>query len=154
MSVRPYTAVDWTVAPLSERSVLFDLAGLAAGVRRLGGAPANGDRRRGRPGAIEAALSAGPPLVDRLAEGPRVLERGAALVFTWRPDALRGVPAIERALDPRVVLNVLGRARSQLLLATSPLVLERPFLDRALWSDDPRLVQLVRTTGSKQEQTR
>lgn len=49
--------------------------------------------------------------------------------------------------DQALVLNVLGRVRSNLLLARSPLALEPGFLRRSLASDDPRLVALVRGTS-------
>jgi hypothetical protein len=44
-------------------------------------------------------------------------------------------------------LNVLARARSQILLATSPPDLERPFLERDLAADDPRLIALACSTA-------
>lgn len=56
-----------------------------------------------------------------------------------------------RALDLQLVLNILGRSRSQLLLATAPLVFSREYLNRSLVIDDPRVVALVRATGYLQE---
>lgn len=52
-----------------------------------------------------------------------------------------------RALDPILVLNVLARARTQVLLKTSPLVLSQQYLNRAIVTDDPRLVALAMATG-------
>lgn len=52
-----------------------------------------------------------------------------------------------RALDLQLVLNVLARARTQLLLAAAPIVFSQQYLNRALIADDPRLLELVRATG-------
>ena len=52
-----------------------------------------------------------------------------------------------RALDLALVLNVLARSRTQLLLASSPLVFSQHYLQRALVTDDERLVSLARSTG-------
>ncbi|GAB4524931.1 MAG: hypothetical protein OHK0046_40140 [Anaerolineae bacterium] len=54
---------------------------------------------------------------------------------------------VVRAIDLQLVLNVLARARTQLLLATAPLVFSQQYLNRALVTDDPRLVALVLATG-------
>ena len=56
-----------------------------------------------------------------------------------------------RALDLQLVLNVLARARTQVLLANAPLVFSQQYLNRSLVTDDPRLVKLVRATGYIQE---
>ncbi len=67
--------------------------------------------------------------------------RGACHVYAWRDD-ITSRPVSVR--DPLLVLNVLGRTRAQVLLATAPLALEPDFLERELASDDPRLVALAR----------
>ena len=56
-----------------------------------------------------------------------------------------------RALDLQLVLNILARARTQLLLADAPLVFSQQYLNRSIVADDPRLVKLVRATGFIQE---
>ncbi len=56
-----------------------------------------------------------------------------------------------RALDLSLVLNVLARARTQILLSSSPLILNRQLLMRSLVSDDPRLIDLARATGFIEE---
>lgn len=83
---------------------------------------------------------------------------GAMLVYPWQEGLRQAVaarlldappgaaPTYLRALDPLLVLNVLARARSQILLAASPPDLERPFLERSLAADDPRLVALACAT--------
>lgn len=53
-----------------------------------------------------------------------------------------------RVLDPGLALNVLARARSQLLLANAPLIFDGRYLLRQLISDDPRLVALAKATGA------
>lgn len=52
-----------------------------------------------------------------------------------------------RAINLQIVLNVLARARTQLLLAKAPLIFNQQYLNRTLISDDPRLVQIVKATG-------
>ena len=56
-----------------------------------------------------------------------------------------------RALDLQLVINVLGRARSQLLLADAPLVFSQQYLNRSILTDAPHLVRLARATGYIQE---
>lgn len=56
-----------------------------------------------------------------------------------------------RAIDLQLVLNVLSRARSQLLLADAPVVFSQQYLNRALVTDDPRLVAIAQATGSLEE---
>lgn len=52
-----------------------------------------------------------------------------------------------RAIDPAVVLNVLARARGQVLVENTALALETAFLERSYITDDPRVIALVRATG-------
>jgi hypothetical protein len=52
-----------------------------------------------------------------------------------------------RATDPALTLNVLGRARTQLLIASAPLVFGYEYIVRGIACDDPRLVALARATG-------
>jgi hypothetical protein len=82
---------------------------------------------------------------------------GAALTYLWREEVrvalltqlhATGAPMlIAEASDPLLVLNVLARARSAVLMAGAPVVLEKGFLNRMLTSDDPRLAALVAASG-------
>ncbi|NWF69189.1 MAG: hypothetical protein HXY40_08885 [Chloroflexi bacterium] len=56
-----------------------------------------------------------------------------------------------RAIDLGLVLNVLARTRTNLLLGSASLSFDRRLLERALVTDDPRLVALARATGSIEE---
>jgi hypothetical protein len=49
-----------------------------------------------------------------------------------------------RPVSPKLVLNILGRARAGILLPHLPLSLAPQFLERDLVSTDQRLIQLVR----------
>lgn len=60
-------------------------------------------------------------------------------------------PICIRSIDLLLVLNVLARARSQILLAATPLAFEGSYLERSLVTDDPRLVALARATGYVEE---
>ncbi|MBE0690910.1 MAG: hypothetical protein IH587_12400 [Anaerolineae bacterium] len=83
---------------------------------------------------------------------------GAALVYSWRPEVKTALvarfqtieqpPVIWRATDPLLVLNVLSRARTHVLLGNAPPALERGFLDRILYTDDPRIVALAQASGA------
>lgn len=57
-------------------------------------------------------------------------------------DAWPGLRVV-RAFDPVITLNVLGRSRGGMLIASAPLVLDLDHLDRAVFSEDPRLVSLA-----------
>jgi hypothetical protein len=88
--------------------------------------------------------------------------RGAALVYDSLPHqesnsllesrAALHPPVRISATDQKLVLNVLGRACGGLLLASMPLQLERDWLERELWTDDPRVVALARESGAKEIQ--
>lgn len=53
-----------------------------------------------------------------------------------------------RALDLALTLNVLGRSRSQVLIAHAPIVYDSRMLVRSLITEDPRLVALARASGA------
>ncbi len=53
-----------------------------------------------------------------------------------------------RAIDLTLTLNVLTRARSQLLVARAPVVYGLEYLSRSVITDDPRLVSLAKATGA------
>ena len=75
---------------------------------------------------------------------------GAVHVYDWREEvkesavrrlnAVKAPPNYVRASDPLLVLNVLARARSYLLISSAALALDRPFLERVVMTDDPRLL--------------
>lgn len=67
------------------------------------------------------------------------------------PPVERKPVGLFRAMDMLLVMNVLSRARSQLLLADAPAALEGRYLDRSLVTDDPRLVALAMATGCIEE---
>jgi len=58
-------------------------------------------------------------------------------------------PAVKilRAIDMVLVLNILGRARTQVLIGSSPTMFSQHYLNRAIVTDDPRLVALAMATG-------
>jgi hypothetical protein len=66
-------------------------------------------------------------------------------------DDNRRSPVLLRAVDSLLVLNVLGRARANILLPETALVLEKGYLSLSLMSDDPRLISLVQATGYVEE---
>jgi hypothetical protein len=82
---------------------------------------------------------------------------GAVHVYDWREEvknaannrlqAAKLPPKYIRATDPVLALNVLTRARSYLLIPDAAVALDRPFLERVVLSDDPRLVKFARDTG-------
>jgi hypothetical protein len=56
-----------------------------------------------------------------------------------------------RAIDVTLVLNVLGRTRTNLLLGDAQLSFDRRLIERSLVTDDPRLVALAHATGCIEE---
>lgn len=145
MSCQPNTQVEWTILPAGEAIVCFD-------VNSIDWAAAD---------AIDpkAVLN---PRSDDGAEIARCLDRtweewglrGALHVYPWGPAGVVAQAAglaVLRATHPALVLNVLGRTRSQLLLPTMPLELDRPFLERTLAADDPRLIHLAMRTAFVKE---
>lgn len=125
MSTRPRTQVQARIAPLGGAIARFALADVeASSFLNAAGCTAK----------LEAAWqSCGL--------------RGVCHVYPWRESQAETPAVVVRVRDVRLVLNVLGRARSQLLLASAPLELEDGFLARELASDDPRLVALARRHG-------
>jgi hypothetical protein len=152
--------VSCDIAPLGSAIVRFDLNGLGAPLRRLLGIKGDSEEREAVIQIIESDEQLKIELATKLDAAWQDYNLcGAMLVYPWQEglrqavatrmmDAMPGgVPVYLRALDPILVLNVLARARSQILLATSPPDLERPFLERALAADDPRLVALACATA-------
>ena len=95
------------------------------------------------------------PRLDTAWESYRL--RGALLFYPWRDElrsavngrlsALRQPTTYLLVVDPVLILNVLGRSRAGLLLASAPLALDRVFLDRSMASDDNRLIPLAQAGG-------
>lgn len=56
-----------------------------------------------------------------------------------------------RAIDVLFVLNILARARTNILVANTQLALEPGFLEQVYVTDDPRIVALARATGCLEE---
>jgi hypothetical protein len=148
--------VTCDIAPLGSAIIRFDLNGLGAPLRRLLGLEGEGAEREAVIQAIESDENLKYDLASRLDLAWHDYNLcGAMLVYPWQ-EGLRQAVATRlvdvapgstlvylRALDPILVLNVLARARSHILLATSPPDLERPFLERDLAADDPRLIALA-----------
>ncbi|MEM6281471.1 MAG: hypothetical protein AAF787_04690 [Chloroflexota bacterium] len=53
-----------------------------------------------------------------------------------------------RSIDLTLTLNVLARARSQVIIAQAPVVFGIEYLTRSVITDDPRFVSLAKATGS------
>lgn len=56
-----------------------------------------------------------------------------------------------RAIDIGLTLNILGRARANVVAGNTPLALEASFLQQEFICDDPRIVAIARATGSIDE---
>jgi hypothetical protein len=57
-----------------------------------------------------------------------------------------------RSIDMLLVLNILGRTKSNILLGNAQLILEEGFITRSLVTNDPSLVALAQATGCIEEQ--
>lgn len=67
--------------------------------------------------------------------------------LAWLQDSNYGIERI-RAIDLPLTLNVLARARTQVIVARAPAVFGVEYLTRSLITDDPRLVALAKATGA------
>lgn len=152
--------VSCDITPLEGAIVRFDLKGLGAPLWRLLGVKGSEDEREAAIQLIEADEQFRANLAAKLDAAWQEYDlRGAMLVYPWHEGLRQAVatrtidgfpgsaPAYLHALDPLLVLNVLARARSQILMANSPPDLERPFLERSLAADDPRLIALACATA-------
>jgi len=140
MSSRPRTAVEIRVPPIDINLAAFALDNMAPALSRV-------TRRRTR--AVQRHTLAA------FVCGGDVARLGEQLDRAWTPLALRGAvllhpgPARPRSADvtwcrdPLLVLNVLARARANVLIPDAPLVLQPQALDRLVVTDDPRLTSLV-----------
>lgn len=78
---------------------------------------------------------------------------GAIHIYDWREEvkqaainrlnATKQRPNFIRAIDPLLVMNILARSRAYLLIHGAALALDRPFLERVVMTDDPRILTLV-----------
>ena len=140
MSSRPRTPVAIHVEPIDEYLTSFSLEGLTAALNRV------------VPGRTRATLRLS--LAEFVCKGD-VAELSTILEHAWDPLGLRGAvllyagpsgvcyPPVQPCRDPLIVLNVLARARGNVLLPDAPLVLQPRSLDRCVMTDDPRLADLV-----------
>lgn len=166
---------NWRIVPVAGVVVRFDLDGLGDPFYRLLDKPLRTEYADHH--AAVQAIEAGGQAVNALES---VLEsswqdyelRGAVLLYPWRndlPQVMVGqmvqgdeddedyedekppAPVFLRALDLRLVLNVLARTRANILLSRAPLGLEKQYLSQSLFTDDSRLVTLARATGCIEE---
>ncbi|NWG16799.1 MAG: hypothetical protein HXY41_09200 [Chloroflexi bacterium] len=166
----------WRIMPVMNCIVRFDLNGLGDPLHRLLGRPL--DVKLADTEAAIKAIEAGGAHMNELealveAAWQEYQLRGAVLLYPWRkelPQVMVGrvttgddtddeeyeddkpaAPVLLRALDMRLVINVLARTRSNILLSRAPLGLESQYLNQSLLTDDPRLVVLARATGCIEE---
>ena len=139
MSIRPRTIVTWRVEPTGPNVVVFDLDNTGTTWRQVCQRP-----------ELQEQLE-----LDWICYGLR----GAILVYhvpaagvstpAAGPEAPQP-PAVLKATDVSLIVNVLGRATSQVLIVEAPLTLNGHFLERRLATDDPRLVRLARRGGASE----
>ena len=133
MNGPPLARLEWEVPSTGGAAVGFAVAHLG---------PAERARVYGLAAATPAALTRLTRALD--AAWARHALVGAALLHRVREDVGPDrYPGWRWTRDLSVVLNVLGRARSGLLLPAVPLDLDPARLDAVLWTDDPRLVTLA-----------
>ncbi len=165
--------------PTQPRLIRFDLVGLGDPFYRLTGKTLNlemGDIKN----AIKRFEAGGAEIEEIAAtldaHWNEYKLRGAVALYRWNPelrltflgqivtdsddedaqpetydDDKRTPPVILRALDLWFVLNVLGRARANILLPNAPLALEGQYLGQSLYTDDPRLIAIAQATGIIEE---
>jgi len=157
MSCRPSTQVEWAILPVGEAIVRFEFEGVDWGAASLSRWRSVTRALQGRTASRSSTRSADVPaeLIVLLDDAWREWSlKGAVHVYPWPAAGVVAQAAglsVFRATHPELVLNVLGRTRSQLLLPSMPLELERPFLERQLATDDPRLVELAVRTAFVEE---
>ena len=170
----PNNIIKTTLTPVHRTVVRFELPGLGDPFFKLLNHPLNTDF-----GTLETLinhLDTGGESVNELEAHLNSLWMsyafvGAALVSFWNKDVWTEImrpnnmpidngnndaPSTYqsiKALDIGLTLNVLGRARRQLLLADAPIIMSKQYLNRTLVSDDPRLVQLAKATSYIEEGT-
>jgi hypothetical protein len=168
---------NWRIMSVGTQLVRFDLTGLGDPFHRLLGKKLSIDL--GDPAAVIKALEAGGDDVTEIAERLEAAWKdydfkGALLLYNWRKDTRsvltgrvptpdeseseelydddkRATPSVLRALDLWLVLNILARTRANILLPDAPLALEAQYLNRSLFTSDPRLLALALATGCIEE---
>jgi hypothetical protein len=158
------TTVNWDVLPVGDTLVCFSLDGLGGSLKYL-----MGDDLPVTSGSYESVLQSienDPKAQAKLTATLDAVWKdyeliGAMLIYGWK-DTTRDVilsnarltnskPVFLRAFDPLLVLNVLARSRDNLLQPSAPTSFDSAYVDRALISDDPRLVKLVQISGYFEE---
>lgn len=145
----------WEILSLTDALVSFELAAVAESLVKAFDLPPDVPPVEAFLSKMEKNKPFAEALRARLDEEWQSFDlHGAFLVYNWRDELKQAVnvrltavkePAVYTLVrDPFFALNVLGRARTTLLLATAPLALERPFLTRSLVCDDTRLVTRAR----------
>ena len=155
---------SWEILPVSGTIVRFSLEGLGGSLQRL-----VGDKGSANSGNYETLLQS----IEKNRESMKAIIsslntawegytlKGAMLVYPWEEERKQVILAHARtnntravclrAIDPLLVLNVLARARTNLLQPRAPLALEASYLERALLTDDSRLIKLAQLTGYIEE---
>ena len=140
MSSRPRTPVMIRVDPIDTRLASFSLDDMAPALSRIVQRRTRATQRQTL--ATFVCRNGAARLAERLNHEWALLAlRGAVLLYAGVSDP-RSV-AVTPCRDPLLVLNVLARARGDLLLPDAPLVLQSRALDRRVVTDDPRLTSHV-----------
>jgi hypothetical protein len=154
----------WEILPVSGLIVRFSLDGLGGSLQRIIGdkAPANMGSYDSLLHSIEKNRESMKALTSNLNAAWESFElKGAMLIYPWEDERKQvilsqahtsGTRALcLRAIDPLLVLNVLARARTNLLQPRAPLALEASYIERSLFADDSRLIKLAQLTGYIEE---
>jgi hypothetical protein len=154
---------DWEVFPTGDTLVRFSLDGLGGSLRRF---ITSESAVSGSYQSIIQSLHDDPAALSGLTQAlnqswESYALTGAMLVYPHQPEtdlivaqtaSLTGRrPVYLRATDPLLVLNVLARARVNLLQPRAALSFDEAQLNRPLLSDDSRLIQLVQHSGYIEE---
>ncbi|MFP4324201.1 MAG: hypothetical protein ACLFTK_17230 [Anaerolineales bacterium] len=142
---RDFTAA-WYHLPLSGQAVTVQLSpGIHAALGRWLGLPTSSD--------VDALIAHADTLLPQMQSTWAALDWHGVILLNVTDDetvqalcqarAHRPAATITPLDDPWVTLNILARARDEMLLPGLPPHLETPFLERHLLSDDPRLLALL-----------
>ena len=140
MGGKPRTQVVVRIRPIDPGLGSFSLDDMGPELSRI----VRGRTRARRRDTLAAFVCRGDvaSLTERLDRAWALLAlRGAILLYAGLPG--RRSDGATPCRDPLLVLNVLARARGDLLLPDAPLVLQPRALDRRVATDDPRLTSLV-----------
>ena len=158
------STLNWDILPLGDTLACFSLEGLGGSLKYLmtedlantGGSYESVLQSIANDPKAQAKLT---ETLDSVWNGYELT--GAILMYAWK-DTTRDVivanarltnskPVYLRAFDPLLVLNVLARSRDNLLQPNAPVSFDAAYVDRALMTDDPRLVKLVQISGYFEE---